>query len=555
MILQAEMTLTIIASCFILAIELLFYLVFHNLLVPRANRRTEPHAYRDYPIGERRKLLQRILARIRHTCKATKRTDQEYKEVVQEFILQWFQKQEVTSEQPCRRNELNEKSSKAAKNGPVQPTKSKATVLLSIPRLTRSNTSLLDSSSIDSNVAIDEQDSGSDRSNYCDDYVISLSEPVNNCWTIRGLSKLDMDLFFAWAFFGREPDCLSRAETTELEAFYTIIEDECLGLSFDDGLSNDSQACFYKPRRLSLESLSPIHRPLFVYMAVWLIKTILCNLILIILGFRLIQSHSNLVAWHRPARANTGDSHAATLLPVLFFHGIAPAGLCFYIPMILHMIRDGRAAYLFESPPISYCSLGFNALTEMETVHGVEEILSRTGHGAASLSLIGHSFGSCQLTWLIKSKLQDRILQIALLDPVTILLSEPDVMNNFLYAKTLSRIRLVAASELLTEHYLRRHFSWYNSELWLNDLPNHIHVLVALSEHDEIINATKVKQQLDICNDERRDKHPHQVIYWEHVGHAHCVTSRSKWIEIKQRMLEQELLLTQQQRCPQTSIL
>jgi CRISPR/Cas system-associated protein Cas10 (large subunit of type III CRISPR-Cas system) len=106
---------------------------------------------------------------------------------------------------------------------------------------------------------------------------------------------------------------------------------------------------------------------------------------------------------------------------------------------------------------------------------------------------------------------------------------------------------MVAASELFTEHYLRRHFSWYNSELWLEDILHHTNVLVALSEHDEIINATKVKQQLDICNSERGHKNQFQVIYWEHVGHAVCVTSRSKWIEIKQQMLKQELALVQAQ--------
>ena len=114
------------------------------------------------------------------------------------------------------------------------------------------------------------------------------------------------------------------------------------------------------------------------------------------------------------------------------------------------------------------------------------------------------------------------------------------VQTNFIYSNEFSRIRIVAASELYTEHYLRRHFSWYNSELWLEDVPAHVHVLVALSEHDEIVNAPKVKQQLDICNAGHEDQHC-RVIYWEHVGHADCVTSLSKWKEIRRAMLEQEL--------------
>lgn len=108
----------------------------------------------------------------------------------------------------------------------------------------------------------------------------------------------------------------------------------------------------------------------------------------------------------------------------------------------------------------------------------------------------------------------------------------------------MSKIRIVASSELFTEYYLRRHFSWYNSELWLDDVPPDVKVLVALSEHDEIINSPKVKQQLDICSDVCNIKQ-YAVIYWEHVGHAKCVSQPSMWKEIKSSMLLQELTLVQ----------
>ena len=129
---------------------------------------------------------------------------------------------------------------------------------------------------------------------------------------------------------------------------------------------------------------------------------------------------------------------------------------------------------------------------------------------------------------------------MVLLDPVTILLSEPDVMTNFLYANEISKIRMVASSELFTEYYLRRHFAWYNSEIWLEDInEKDCKLLVCLAEKDEIINARKVKQEV-----QRHSKG--KLLFWEGAAHADCVTSPSKWRQVKQHMLEQELELCQQ---------
>ena len=128
------------------------------------------------------------------------------------------------------------------------------------------------------------------------------------------------------------------------------------------------------------------------------------------------------------------------------------------------------------------------------------------------IAVCGHSFGSCVISWLFyhgSSQLQKQIQLCVLQDPVTILLSDPNVMNNFLYShKVLCCIRMFASSELFTEYYLRHHFSWYNSELWLDEiLPGSLskhddgkirHVIVGLSECDEIVDAPKVKRHIDL---------------------------------------------------------
>jgi hypothetical protein len=284
-----------------------------------------------------------------------------------------------------------------------------------------SNTSL-ESCATDEQDSNDNEDGGGGGGVSSSVSANAADEVIMGSWTIPNLTKQDTDLFFAWAFFGKELADMTPDEQTELEALYVLIHQQCDGLYLEPGDSKQVQSHFI-PRRLSLEDVSPIHRPLFIYVMIWLFKATVCRVFLVLMGFQRVMSQAGLVAWHRPARKD-----GSTLLPLLFFHGIAPAGLCFYIPMILYLIRDGRSAYLFENPPISYSMLSFHALTESETVEGVEEILAKTNHSQAALTLMGHSFGSCQLTWLLKSSLRERIQQFVLIDPVTILLSEPDVM-------------------------------------------------------------------------------------------------------------------------------
>jgi len=204
-----------------------------------------------------------------------------------------------------------------------------------------------------------------------------------------------------------------------------------------------------------------------------------------------------------------------------------------------------RPVFLFENKSIS-CCIDFHPLTEKQTVDGIKELVDRYVGTDRPLSVTGHSFGSCPVVWLVASSMSSRIRQIVLLDPVAILLSEPDVMVNFLYAQELDKIRMVASSELFTEYYLRRHFSWYNSEMWLEDLKEHHNLLVCLSSDDKIINASKVREELERHASVTEYKKP-TTVYWRNAGHGDCITSPSKWRQIKALMLQQELEILQEQ--------
>jgi poly(3-hydroxyalkanoate) synthetase len=95
---------------------------------------------------------------------------------------------------------------------------------------------------------------------------------------------------------------------------------------------------------------------------------------------------------------------------------------------------------------------------------------------------------------------------------------------------------MVASSEIMTQSYLRRHFAWYNGELYVEDVK--FPMLVFCSEQDEIVNSEKVKQEML-----RHHQQGHEYLSWEGVGHGACIINPHKWKVIKRRMLEQELQL------------
>ena len=464
-----------IAWCFI---EILFALVFYYWIIPKANKILDPAPYRDYG-RDRHKLLLRILRRIERTC---------HGEDVQKTILNILQDWFHTT--PLNRDFVGDENSSIASTSP-------------------------------------ENSSDEDDDNDNDDVVGNNKTEPSNC-----LYKEDMDDFLAWAFFGKHMSSLIEWEQEELAHLYEILQS--YRLSFPSRTSTPKDRFFYecKPRKMSLEPVNALYRPLLVYVAVFCLKVV-GGIILHLYGYRRFVSTTGLVVWHRPAIKNQKNS----LLPMLFFHGIAPTGLVLYLPMLLGALatEPERPIFLIENHSIS-CTLDFKPLSEQETVDGVMELLARFQLQNSNLSLVGHSFGSCPITWILASNRLPNVRQVVLLDPVAILLSEHDVMVNFLYAEELDKIRMLASSELFTEKYLRRHFAWYNSELWLD---THIdkercQVLICIAEKDEIINAAKVKREIL--------RHSiGKLVYWTDVGHGDCITSPTKWKQIKTTMLEQEL--------------
>ena len=349
--------------------------------------------------------------------------------------------------------------------------------------------------------------------------------------------KGDVDQFFAWAFFGKHFDELEPWMKKDLDRMYDILEVD-YNFSFQEGFTPE-----YKPMRLSLDPLNPHYRPFIIYASFSLIK-VMSGLLLRAAGFYACRTSGGLKYFYRPPQLETENKSNNIKLPLIFLHGIAPGGWAFYIPMLFYLGGDGRPLFFFENPDITFSIFGGNPLKEHDTVHGIWEAVDHHLSSIQDVSLVGHSFGSCPITWLVHSANSARIRQIVLVDPVSICLSEPDVIQNFLYKRHIyyinkMPIELGISNEIFTQHYLRRHFAWYNSELWLEDLPKQAKILVCLSEEDSIVPVQKVQQQI-------LRKPEVEFLLWEDAGHAHCVTRPKTWRQMQIVMRRQEQLILQE---------
>lgn len=485
--------------------EVVFFIVFFQVLLPRCNRLTEPQEYRDYG-RDRLGLMVRILRRMERTCQAT---GSPFLPAFASFLQDWFLHDHV----------------------PGQPLKGAE------PKFHPPGSS--------------QEERNANR----DEYMVPSSDP--DCALPR---KDDVNLLFSWGFFGKDYCELDTWMRQELEDMYSILRTNH-GIDFEPGRTSGVQ-----PMRLSLDPILPSYRPLGVYLGFSGLQ-FLGNLFLRACGFRRYTTHSGLRYWFRSQRRMLGRAPPANspkedlLLPMIFFHGIAPGGITLYLPMLMWGFgRDGRALYVFENPPISFkiCSRIFN---EAETVDGVQEAVSRHHGPDAIVSLLAHSFGSCQATWLLNSSLSHRIRQVTLIDPVSILLSEPDVMTNFLYQRHAYKERKgfnkigVVANEIFIEHYLRRHFAWYNSELWLDDIPSETKVTICIAGGDEILNAAKIKREVEIYCDDiggsmkggLKSTSRMELIVWDAAGHGHGVSSPNAWKQTRSAMRKQEQLILQEE--------
>jgi len=267
-----------------------------------------------------------------------------------------------------------------------------------------------------------------------DDGVVCIKETGLPC-------KEDLDRLISWGYFHAHVENMTEDwQQRELAKMYELIEKRH---HMKPGPKTKQKL---KAVQMTLEPLDIKYRPLIIYILAFLGRAFF-SAILYWKGFSHHVASTGLPYWYRPNKkqssATTATSNPADTepLPFLVFHGIAPCGPSFYVPMIVWGLATNenteidRPIFFFENPAVSF-SLTDHAPTEQETVDGVWEAVDKHCSSTTQVSTIGHSFGTCLQTYLIHSKQAHRVKQMVLVDPVSIILSDPDVITNFVYGRS-----------------------------------------------------------------------------------------------------------------------
>lgn len=328
--------------------------------------------------------------------------------------------------------------------------------------------------------------------------------------------------FFAWAAFGkhlkdlhRDESCLIYDLTEKIVNRYDELK------SVKRGYNPNLKHCSF-----TLEPVPYIHRPLFIYVFNGLWELIFNFFFLQFNGFQNFDLEG--VNYWFKSGPNNG------LPPVVIFHGISP-GWSLYFSLISYF-GTNRTVLLIDFDAIKIKSMSFYMPTTDQFCNIIIKIFRK--HHIDKVSLVGHSFGTIICGWLIMRH-PDYIHHMTLIDPVSLLLALPDVAYSFLYRKPTKLtewiIHLTAARELTISHTLHRNFVWHENALWLEDIPNHIGIVLGLGTDDEINNMKAVAEYGQHCHEvrmERKQKSefPDKVadikcVEWKNYSHGQILIS------------------------------
>jgi pimeloyl-ACP methyl ester carboxylesterase len=294
--------------------------------------------------------------------------------------------------------------------------------------------------------------------------------------------------FLAWAMFGKFREDLDEQDLfflekleKELHRRYKVLQ--TLKPGYNPKIKHTS---------FTLEEIPHVHRPLLVYVAAGVTEMIFNAVFLRLKGFQRMGVRG-LNYWYKQGPAND------TSPPLLILHGISP-GWSFY-GMLVHYLSENRTVLLIDFDSIKIKSMHFHMPPIEEFTGNVKLVLKR--HHIAKVSVVGHSFGSITAAWILTHH-PEIVCHLCLIDPVSLLLSLPDVAYSFLYKApttwTEYLIHYAASREITISHMLYRHFCWHKNTLWLENIPTDIGVVVGMGSGDEIANMVVIEEYVNRCN-------------------------------------------------------
>lgn len=237
------------------------------------------------------------------------------------------------------------------------------------------------------------------------------------------------------------------------------------------------------------------------------------------------------------------NSSTKTRLPILFFHGIG--GVFSYLKLLNGLNVFGCPIVIVEMPYVSL-HVAPHVPTISEHVKAVEQILDDNGFDGAII--IGHSFGTTVMSWLVQS-IPKRIAGAVFLDPVVFMLHLRDISFNWMYGSCnnvghevsnlgVEDIFGIVKTELFAANAVQRHFYWARNILWAHELQDkEVESLVLLSGSDKVVPSLEVERHIKEHNlslEKSGQKSRVDSVVFESAGHGSLVFEegfRSKALE------------------------
>ncbi|KAI8342795.1 Alpha/Beta hydrolase protein [Chlamydoabsidia padenii] len=378
-------------------------------------------------------------------------------------------------------------------------------------------------------------------------YEHDMSHP-----TFEDIHRENLALWFCWAFWHDNLAYVLSNEdwAQELEWMIKTAEDE-FQIEFTPGFNPDLQCI-----RLNLDPVLAVHRPLLLYLGLYL-STATFNMLALqwcwrfqvygdhgaVWGGALYNLHrvfvwcntylfgrhsmkstksipstpttdrhdmKRIVYWHRSVEDTRGETTAKT--PLVFIHGIG-AGLMCYVEFIYRLVGLDRPLFLVELPFVAMRMVDDvpDALTIVEDIKGMLQ-----DHGYEHAIFVSHSLGTAVTSWMLTNA-PLVVAGTVLIDPICFLLHYPQVCFNFIHrvpSRIIEFVMLyIASRELYISHYLSRHFQWFQCIYFADptepkdvvDQPSPLNnSIVFLSGEDRIVGSPMVSKYLTKCGVDNR---------------------------------------------------
>ena len=219
-------------------------------------------------------------------------------------------------------------------------------------------------------------------------------------------------------------------------------------------------------------------------------------------------------------------------LPILFFHGIG--GVFSYLKLINGLTIFGCPIVIVEMPYVSL-HVAPNVPSIDEHVGAVKQILDENGFDGAII--IGHSFGTTVMSWLVQA-MPTRIAGAVFLDPVVFMLHLRDISFNWMYGSCtnvghklegsgVEDIFGIVKTELFAANAVQRHFNWARNILWAHELQEmKVETLVLVSGADKVVPSLEVQRHIEEFNVGMQSKGERSYVgseVFETAGHGGLV--------------------------------